>query len=73
MSDTHIWNIQIEGAVNCEDLTTVEECFWHDCYWYDGSCHSNPQDGNGEIPWALIGVTAIIGIGIGLYIWKRKK
>lgn len=30
--------------VDCEDHTTEDECLAAGCYWYDNSCHSEPED-----------------------------
>lgn len=27
----------------CKDYTSIQECLSHDCYWYDNSCHNNPE------------------------------
>lgn len=28
-------------SAECEDYMTQGECEYHDCYWYNGSCHTN--------------------------------
>ena len=68
-SDVHQWNITVR-AVPCEEYTDKSECELADCYWYNESCHSEPQPG---IPWPLIaGVIIVAGGIVGAYIWKRK-
>lgn len=49
------WNVQLYdalfytfttlGAVPCEDHLTVTECVAANCYWYNNSCHTNPEGG----------------------------
>lgn len=41
---THIWDIQIQEAVRCEDYTNEFECTAQGCWWWrDNTCHSERQ------------------------------
>ena len=41
--DTYDFDVIVSG-VACEDYTTQPECEAAGCYWYNGSCHTSPQD-----------------------------
>lgn len=71
LSDAHQWTITVR-AEPCEEYTDKSECEMANCYWYNESCHSEPQPG---IPWPLVAgviIAAAGGIAAGVYIWKRR-
>lgn len=68
-SDEYQWTIDIREQL-CENYIDKESCELAECYWYNDSCHTNPQP---HLPWIpiIVGV-AIAATAVGGYIvWKK--
>ena len=60
----------IGGVPTCEELDNIYECVEiYNCYWYDDSCHSGPKP---SFPWWLILIPVAAGIGIIVYLSRKK-
>lgn len=44
IDETHNFDVTI-SALPCSDYTNQSDCIAAGCYWYDDSCHSEPQQG----------------------------
>jgi hypothetical protein len=80
VDDSKEFTILVTGVtpppLNCGDYYTESECGAAGCYWYNGTCHSTPEDVTPptEIPWVTIIAAiggAVILMGIVLAIRRR--
>ena len=70
---TKIYYTEIPKA--CEKYTDQESCESYSCYWYNNSCHSDPQDVPQPPNWQLIALASIGCIAVvgGIVYFMRRR
>lgn len=76
VDDTRDFGVPVSGVPppNCPDFTIESMCTAAGCYWYDGTCHSEPKvPPDGEIPWVTIAAVggAIIAVVVAVFLARR--